>query len=450
MPPDWLLLALVALLAMLVALVGLRARAAAIQVARMLLNLETGRPVRRLQGIYPGQAGRLVAVFNEVGPELQARHERLEADRHLLEIVLEGMTEGVLAVDGRRRLLFANRAAIELFGIVEGSTGRLLAEAIRSPELQRAVEATLETEEPQEEEFHIAGSAAPGERRMGRILSVRGRRLAGSAGAVLVLHDVTELRRLERMRQDFVANASHELKTPLAAIQALTETLIDGAIEDAAVNRDFLRRIEEQTHRLNELVLDMLRLARLDSGQETFRHGPLAVAPMLRACYDNHQGRALARGLRLTLHAGKVDESVQVRADAEAVRQILDNLLDNAIKYTPEGGRISLNARATADRVVIEVADTGIGIPRAELPRIFERFYRVDKGRGRSMGGTGLGLSIVWHLVQALGGRISVESRVNAGSLFRVDLPRQVNRADTPAEATGLDTVARSRSGAPP
>ncbi|GIW87415.1 MAG: hypothetical protein KatS3mg108_1739 [Isosphaeraceae bacterium] len=446
---PWLLVVFVVLVALLASLVGWRSRQAQIEVTRMLRNLEAGRPVRRLVGLYPGASAKLVATFNEVGPELQARQERLEADRHLLEIVLEGMTEGVLAVDGRRRILFANAAAQDLLRIGEPGAGRLLAEVVRSPGLQHAVEATLESDRPHEEEIHLRRPDDKSGRQRVRILSVRGQRLAGSAGAVLVLHDVTNLRQLERMRQDFVANASHELKTPLAAIQALTETLIDGAIDDENVNRDYLRRIEEQTQRLLDLVIDMLRLARLDAGQETFRHRPLPVVEVLRACYDNHQGRALARNQRLSLHTGNLDYSVQVLADAEAIRQILDNLIDNAIKYTPEGGRVQLKASATADRVQIEVADTGIGIPREELPRIFERFYRVAKGRDRSMGGTGLGLSIVRHMVQALGGRISVESRVNAGSVFRVDLPRYQAAAPV-ADAPGVSPGAGSLTGSGP
>ena len=208
---------------------------------------------------------------------------------------------------------------------------------------------------------------------------------------MLVFHDVTDLRRLERMRQDFVANASHELKTPLASIKAYTETLLDWALHDETVNRRFLERIDEQVERLNQLILDLLSLARLESGQEFFEHGPLSLVPVLESCVEAHRGRAEAKNLSLTFDPGSLDDDTLVLADEEAVRQIFDNLIDNAIKYTPEGGKVRVTCSLAADAVSVEVADTGIGIPRDDLPRIFERFYRVDKARSRELGGTGLG-----------------------------------------------------------
>ncbi|MHC5544017.1 sensor histidine kinase, partial [Singulisphaera rosea] len=247
-------------------------------------------------------------------------------------------------------------------------------------------------------------------------------------GAVIVFHDVTELRRLERMRQDFVANVSHELKTPLASIKAYTETLLDWALTDETVNVRYLNRIEEQAERLNQLILDLLSLARLESGQELFDHGPLALAPLVGSCVGSHRDRADAKGLSLTLDLGQLNDQTLVLADEEAIRQILDNLIDNAIKYTPEGGKVSVICQL-ADDVTIEVADTGIGIPRDDLPRVFERFYRVDKARSRELGGTGLGLSIVKHLVQSIGGQVNVTSRVGAGTRFTIHLPRHVQHA---------------------
>jgi two-component system, OmpR family, phosphate regulon sensor histidine kinase PhoR len=259
-----------------------------------------------------------------------------------------------------------------------------------------------------------------------RVLAVHGTPLPGSPppGAVLVFHDVTELRRLERMRQDFVANVSHELKTPLASIKAYTETLLDWALHDENVNVRFLKRIEEQADRLNQLILDLLSLARLESGQEVYEHKPLALVPVLGPWIESHRGRAEARSLGLSLDFGALDEETLIMADEEAIRQILDNLIDNAIKYTPEGGTVSITCRLDGDLVALEVADTGIGIPRDDLPRVFERFYRVDKARSRELGGTGLGLSIVKHLIQSIGGQITVDSRVGAGSVFTVQLPR--------------------------
>jgi two-component system phosphate regulon sensor histidine kinase PhoR len=334
------------------------------------------------------------------------------------------MNEGVVAVDSRRRLLFANEAAERLFGLGTGSVGRLVAELVRSPRVQEAVDLTLAGPGTHRTELVLSGTE--GRATMGpRNLSVQGTPLPGSPppGAVLVFHDVTDLRRLERMRQDFVANASHELKTPLASIKAYTETLMDGALDDTAVNLRFLGQIDEQADRLNQLIQDLLSLARIEAGASAFHHAPLRLGPVVRKIAEAHRSRAEAKGLTyvLNLPAG---EGPLVRADDEAVRQILDNLIDNAVKYTPERGRIVVDFRSGPESALLEVKDTGIGIPRDDLPRVFERFYRVDKARSRELGGTGLGLSIVKNLVVSLGGRVTVESRVGEGSTFRLELPR--------------------------
>ncbi|MBX6313720.1 MAG: PAS-domain containing protein, partial [Isosphaeraceae bacterium] len=389
---------------------------------RGLIALGEGRPVRPVATTVGGSLGRLARIFNEVAPELEARIARLEGDRQQLRAVLGGMAEGVIAVDARRRLVFANDAAGRLFDLDARAVGRMVAELIRSPEVQEAVSATLAGPGPHRAEINVQGWPRGGP----KILAVQGTPLPGSPppGAVLVFHDVTEMRRLERVRQDFVANASHELKTPLAAIKAYAETLLDGALHDDTVNVHFLRQIDEQADRLHQLVLDLLSLARLESGQETFQHAPLRLAPAVLRLGEAQRARAEAKDLDYRLAVDPTGEEVVVVADEEAIRQILDNLIDNAIKYTPEGGRILVTLRAKAQEAILEVADTGIGIPRDEQPRIFERFYRVDRARSRALGGTGLGLSIVKHLAQSLGGSVGVESRVGAGSTFTVRLPR--------------------------
>jgi two-component system phosphate regulon sensor histidine kinase PhoR len=225
------------------------------------------------------------------------------------------------------------------------------------------------------------------------------------------------------MRQDFVANASHELKTPLSSIKAYAETLLDGALHDENVNVEFLTRIDENTDRLNQLILDLLSLARLESGEEVFAHEPLEVLGVLADCFESHRDRAEAKGLEYSFDRGPLVDDSLIVADEEAARQIFDNLIDNAIKYTPAQGRVRVRMRLQGETVVIDVADTGIGIPRDEQSRVFERFYRVDKARSRELGGTGLGLSIVKHLVNSLGGTIKLESRVGVGSTFTVQLP---------------------------
>jgi two-component system phosphate regulon sensor histidine kinase PhoR len=381
--------------------------------------------------------GRLTRVFNAVAPRLEARIAHLEQDRQQLSAVLSCMAEGVIAVDARRRLVFANASADQLFGLGPSSVGRLVLELIRSPQVHQAVEASLAGPEPYRGEITLAGRE-PTARVPPRILSVHGTPLPGSPppGAVLVFHDVTDLRRLERIRLDFVANASHELKTPLASIKAFTETLLDWALHDESVNAKFLHRIDEQADRLNQLVLDLLSLARLESGQEAYEHVPLALAAVLNSCVEGHRERAAAKQLTLRLDCGNLDASVLVLADEEAVRPIFDNLIDNAIKYTPQGGSVCITCQASDGQVWVDVSDTGIGIPREDLPRVFERFYRVDKARSRELGGTGLGLSIVKHMVQSIGGQVSVESRVGVGSRFQVLLPRYVPRALPASQVT--------------
>jgi two-component system phosphate regulon sensor histidine kinase PhoR len=395
------------------------------ELARGVAALGDGRAPRPVRTRVGGRIGRVSGLFDQIAPRLEARIARLEQDRQQLRAVLSGMDEGVIAIDSRRRLVFANASADRLFGLDGASVGRLVAELIRSPQIQSAVEATLMGSAPYQGEITVP-TREPGHRIVSRVLAVRGSSLSGSPpqGAVLVFHDVTDLRRLERMRQDFVANVSHELKTPLASIKAYTETLLDWALHDENVNEKFLRRIEEQADRLNQLILDLLSLARLESGQEVFEHGPLALTPCVEACAESHRGRAEAKNLAYSLDLGPLDGATWVLADEEAVRQILDNLIDNAIKYTPEGGAVRIACRLAGDAAVLEVADTGIGIPREDLARVFERFYRVDKARSRELGGTGLGLSIVKHLVQSIGGTINVSSRVGSGTQFTVTLPR--------------------------
>jgi two-component system phosphate regulon sensor histidine kinase PhoR len=375
-----------------------------------------------------GALGRSIRRFYEIVPRLEAQMADLEREHDQLRAVLSGMAEAVIAVDARGRLLFANPSATRLFGLPAKGVGRTLPELIRHVPLQQMVDVALSQGTSYRQEMVVpsrdSGPTSPTSG-SSRVLELRGGPLPGTSapGALLVFHDVTELRRLERMRQDFVANASHELKTPLAAIKAYTETLLDWGLTDPEVNVRFLEQIEEQAERLNQLVLDLLTLARLESGDEVFDHRPQPIAPLVAGIVKGHQARAEAKGLTFQADLSGLDESHQIRADEEAIRQVLDNLIDNAIKYTPEGGKVSLLGRVAGNQIILEVADTGMGIPSDDLPRIFERFYRVDKARSRALGGTGLGLSIVKHLVQSLEGRVSVTSRLGSGSVFTVTLP---------------------------
>jgi len=236
-----------------------------------------------------------------------------------------------------------------------------------------------------------------------------------------VLHDITELRRLERVRQDFVANVSHEFRTPLTAIQGFAETLLGGALEDEKNNRRFLEIIRDHATRLGRLTDDLLKLARIEAGKLEVEFQPVSVAELVESCAATTLFKASQRNIALNL--SYPPSLPPVLGDASLLREVLQNLLDNAVQYTPPGGRVDLTATSHDHEAVITVADTGIGIPLADQERIFERFYRVDAARSREVGGTGLGLSIAKHIVEAHGGRLWVESTVGQGSQFHFAIP---------------------------
>jgi two-component system phosphate regulon sensor histidine kinase PhoR len=374
--------------------------------------------------------GSLGRTFNRVSERLTTRIAHLEEDRQQLRTILSGMVEGVVALDADQRILFANDRAAELLDLAGPlPVGRPLWEAVRQRSLIDVIRRALDSPEPQREEINWTGVAP-------RSLTVHAARLAGSPaplvggatphspprrGAVLVLHDTTELRRLERLRQDFVANVSHELKTPLSVIKVCVENLQDGAADDSTLRERFLGQVARQTDRLHMLILDLLSLARIESGNEMYDFQPISVEALVLACIERVRPRADSHEQSLEIDGPP--GPIAVWGDEEALEQILDNLLDNALKYTPDKGRVRVGWKQEGDQVLIEVSDTGIGIPEADLPRIFERFYRVDKARSREMGGTGLGLSIVKHLVGAMHGSLRAASRVGEGSTFSILLP---------------------------
>jgi len=358
----------------------------------------------------------LAASLDNTQLQLKSRIADLESSRNQLRIVLNSMVEGVIAIDSDQRVLLVNEAACRLFPIQEATAaGRPLWELVRSPQLQQWSALALAQSEPVGGELELK---AP----IPRQLSVRVAGLPGptATGAIVVASDVSQLRRLEQVRQEFVANASHELKTPLASIKACVETLLDGALEDVENRVRFLQTVSEQTERLDRLVRDLLALTRIESQEQSPILHPVAVADIVALCINRHVQYAERNEMRLVTAAPP--EPVQVLADEESLEQILDNLIDNAVKYTNSGGTITVRWEVDREHCRIDVEDTGIGIPQAHLPRIFERFYRVDRARSRELGGTGLGLSIVKHLVQILGGTVSVSSRLGKGTTFTIEL----------------------------
>jgi two-component system phosphate regulon sensor histidine kinase PhoR len=373
------------------------------------------------------EVGTLARAFNHMSAQLARQFVQLDEDRQQLRAVLSSMVEGVIAIDAGQQILFANdRAGQMLDFAAKQASGRKLWEVVRQRTLQDLVRRVLTESRGGSELLECGGPSS-------KTFAVHVTQLPGEPvrGAVLVFSDTTELRRLERLRQDFVANVSHELKTPLSVITACVETLIDGGVEDVVNRGRFLERIGEQSGRLHALILDLLSLARIETGAEALVLEDLPLENTVRGCLERHQDRARTRGQQLEV-AAPAGEPVIARADEEAAREIIDNLVDNALKYTPAGGTIRLCWWAEGETCCLEVRDNGIGIPAHELPRVFERFYRVDKARSRELGGTGLGLSIVKHLAHAMQGSVRAASEVGKGTTFTVTLPRSGAAGYTP------------------
>ena len=362
--------------------------------------------------------GDLSQALNTMADELERRMEELESQGRQAQAILESMVEGVLALDRDGRILWLNGSAQQLLGTTASqAVGVRLTELFRHPELEEVVGEALTQGHPSIREVQ---AFAPQE----RIVQLRAAPCGdgpGGTALVLVAQDVTEIRRLELVRREFVANVSHELKTPLTAMKGLLETLLNGALEDPANNRRFVTLIDEDATRLGRLIDDLLELSQIESKAAAIQAQPAPLRPLIEA---------LVQGLGPQLEARQVTVRIEVpadlppvQADPERLRQIFSNLLSNAIKFNRSGGTVTVQAVVDGATLRTSVTDTGVGIPDADLPRIFERFYRVDKARSREMGGTGLGLAIVKHLVELHRGRVTVDSKLGAGSTFTVVLP---------------------------
>ena len=367
-----------------------------------------------------------VAEFADIAAALVRLREQL-VERGLTigrqdtqqEAVLGSMIEGVLAIDGRRRILGINRAAADLLDVeAEQTAGRPLQDVIRNPDLRRFALTAIDCREPVEDDLLLRGVRD-------RTIRLRGTALrdaSGDGGAVIVLNDVTEVQRLENVRRDFVANVSHELKTPVASIKGFVETLLDGALDDRDDARRFLGIVARQADRLATIIEDLLALSRIEQS-ETSGKLPLDQLPLsgiLITASDDCRPRAVERSIRLEVEC---PPDLTVTVNGPLLEQAVINLVDNAIKYSESGKTVWLSAEDDATGPAIRVRDEGCGIAEEHLPRLFERFYRVDKARSRNLGGTGLGLSIVKHIVQAHAGTIVVESTPGVGTTFTIRLP---------------------------
>jgi two-component system phosphate regulon sensor histidine kinase PhoR len=360
------------------------------------------------------EIGELAGLLDDVARETGQRLTRTASERAHLDAILTGMAEGVLLVNHAGRLLLANPALRRMLALTADLDGRHYLEVVRHPDVAAQLASALKGSAPPGVEIQL--SRAGGRTFMAHAVPIGADR---GGGAVLVLHDVTDLRRADQVRRDFVANVSHELRTPLTAIRGYVEALLDGP--STADARRFMEVIARHTLRMERLVSDLLRLARLDAGQETADRVPCAVSGLVTAAEHDLHTVLEARKQRVVTSVGDGAETISV--DAAKFHDVLRNLLENASNYSPEGGTIEVTIDRTEDGLRIRVADRGPGIPEADLTRIFERFYRVDRSRTRDPGGTGLGLSIVRHLVQLHGGRVSAANREGGGALFTVILP---------------------------
>jgi two-component system phosphate regulon sensor histidine kinase PhoR len=360
--------------------------------------------------------GSLSQALRQTAPKIRDLVDELKLEGARREAILASMVEGVLAVDKEQRVTFCNRSFARTIGArMPVPAGMPLLDLARDPVLRDVLVTVLQTGNPVERRIQLRGVQA-------HSFEVQAVPLAGPSahGALAILHDITELERLERVRKDFVANVSHELRTPLAAIRGYAETLLDGALEDLEHNRKFVEVILAHAIRLNNIASDLLVLSELESGAQT-QPKRVSIRSTIEAALRTVESGAKVRGVKLS--AGSIDP-LFVKGYEIRLEQAFVNLLDNAVKFNRPDGEVRIETFTTEDgKAVVAISDTGIGIPSDDLPRIFERFYRVDKARSRAVGGTGLGLSIVRHVIEQMGGTIRVESQLGKGSRFVIELP---------------------------
>jgi len=387
-------------------------------------NFEVRAPARS-----PDEIGTLGRSLNAMAGRLREKIGDLEREQAKATAVLDAMVEGVIATDGHDHIILLNERARGIFGLgpmrVEG---RPLLEVVRNVNLHDVLAAGREASdgsvvsrevklvEPVERvlQAHAVGLRFPG----------------GERGVVMILHDITELRRLEQVRTEFIANVSHELRTPLTAIQGYLETLLDGALEEREHARKFLEIVFRHTERLGRLTDDLTDLSNIELGKVSLRLEPTSLTDIVDSALAIIAPRASAGQVKVEAHLPA--DLPPVLGDRDRLSQILINLVDNAVKYTPKGGQVAVGGRVEGGMVEVAVRDTGVGIPKADLPRLTERFYRVDKARSRDLGGTGLGLAIVKHLVLAHGGELFIESELWKGTVVRFTLPLGVTAPMAP------------------
>jgi two-component system, OmpR family, phosphate regulon sensor histidine kinase PhoR len=363
------------------------------------------------------EIGELAATLNAMAEDIENKIKEIKSQNQEFVAIFNSMVEGVIVIDGEGRIVSVNPTVEKIFGVRKNDVkGKLFLEEIRNNDIAEMIHATLTKGMPLSAEITLVYPVQ-------RIFEVSASPMfdnSGVGGCLMVIHDITEIRKLETMRSDFVANVSHELKTPLTSIKGFVETLLEGAIDDKENNRAFLTIIQEHAERLNALVNDLLSLAYLESKEITLDKCPVNMRQMLDTVVAGVSAQLKKKNIELK---NEVGSGVLVYADKNRLEQVVTNLIDNAIKFNKENGTIRISAQNENGQVKVLIEDSGLGIPGKDIPRIFERFYRVDKARSRELGGTGLGLSIVKHIVELHGGVPGVESIEGLGSKFFFTLP---------------------------
>ena len=363
------------------------------------------------------EIGELAHVMNDMTARIEQQMERISSEKNRLDAILKGMGEGVMVTDQHGVVTLVNPAFSSMFGTGTQAQGRQILEINRHPDLYAVCREVLNERQERHQEITLPGGRAT------LVHWVPLLETGALRGVVAVFHDISDLKRMERIRRDFVANVSHELRTPVTVIKGYAETLLSGALADDPQRRDrFLGIIQQHADRLTSLVRDLLTLSELESGQVGMQPRSIEVEDAVRDAFLLMSQRGEEKGIAME-YLG-LPAAPCVGADRGRLDQVLINLLDNAVKYSGRGGKVVVQAVEEGDMVRISVRDSGIGIPSSDLPRLFERFYRVDEARSRDRGGTGLGLSIVKHIVQAHGGSVFVESTPGAGSVFSFTLPK--------------------------
>ncbi|MFA5087976.1 MAG: ATP-binding protein [Candidatus Omnitrophota bacterium] len=404
-------------------------------VVSFLASIFISRPLRQISGTVQDMAkgdlsgkaavdskdeiGDLAEAFNHMSEQIKMRMEEVITSKSRLEAVLFSMFEGVMVIDLDGRILLVNQRLKDFLRISDETSGKKPLEVIRNIEIQEIADSVLNLKKGVES--RQISLLIPEE----KILLVHAAPVIHqekTEGAVLVFHDVTELKRLEQIRKDFVANVSHELRTPISSIKGYAETLLEGALDDKENAKDFLRIIYADSDRLAKLIEDILDLSKIESGRLKIDLRPIPLGPVLKRVVSGLSGPAKAKSITVSVD---IPSGIPpILADETRISQVLFNLIDNALKYTNDGGQITISARAGDRSVQVDVADTGIGIPEQDWARIFERFYRVDKARSRELGGTGLGLAIVKHIIQAHNGEVFLRSVEGQGSTFSFTVPQ--------------------------